>query len=231
MPITFTKLFSSITESTIWMQPDQVRLVWITMLAMADRKGRVFASIPGLAHRARVTLEDAEEALKIFLSPDPHSRTTEHEGRRIEPIEGGWRLLTYEKHRAMMDEESVRESKREWARRKRAESKNGSTDSTIEINRAESRQAEAEAEAEAECITPPIPPSRGKRGGARKLFIRPAPDEVQAHLDEKYPDADFSGSDFVAHYAAVGWMVGKNPMKNWKAAVYTWVSRRERQMA
>jgi hypothetical protein len=27
---------------------------------------------------------------------------------------------------------------------------------------------------------------------------------------------------FHAHYTANGWKVGKNPMKNWKAAVVTW---------
>jgi hypothetical protein len=132
MPITFTKLFSSITESTVWMQPDQVRLVWITMLAMADRQGRVFASIPGLAHRARVDPADAAKAIAVFSAPDPDSRTKDFEGRRIEEIDGGWRLLTYDKHRAMRDEETIRESKREHMRRKRAESKETSTVSTVD---------------------------------------------------------------------------------------------------
>jgi hypothetical protein len=37
----FTKLLSSITDSTIWGESDGVRIVWVTMLAMADRRGRV----------------------------------------------------------------------------------------------------------------------------------------------------------------------------------------------
>src|ERR1700674_4436993 len=112
MPITFTKLFASITESTVWMQPDQVRLVWITMLAMADRQGRVFASVPGLAHRARVSVEDCDGALAHFMAPDERSRTKLYDGRRIEEIDGGWRLLNHEKYRALRDEEAIKESKR-----------------------------------------------------------------------------------------------------------------------
>lgn len=120
MSTSFTKLFSSITESTVWCEPDRVRLTWICMLAMADRYGRVWGSIPGIANRARVPLEDAEDAINRFLSPDKYSRTPEHDGRRIEPIDGGWRLLNYAKYRETLDEESVRESKRKSANERRA---------------------------------------------------------------------------------------------------------------
>jgi hypothetical protein len=119
MSVTFTKLFSSITESTVWMESADTRLVWITMLAMADRKGRVFGSVPGLAHRARVSEEGARLALERFLSPDPDSRTKTHEGRRIEEIDGGWKLINHAKYRAIRDEED----RREYLRVKQAESR------------------------------------------------------------------------------------------------------------
>lgn len=89
------------------------------MLAMADRKGRVWASLPGLANRARVTLEEAETAITLFLSPDKYSRTTDNEGRRIEPIDGGWRLLNHEKYRSIRDEEVIKESKRKYINTRR----------------------------------------------------------------------------------------------------------------
>lgn len=112
--MTFTKLFSSITESTIWAEPDHIRICWITMLAMADRKGRVWTSIPGLANRARISIEQTEEAIERFLSPDQYSRTADNEGRRMAPIDGGWRLLNYEKYRAIQDDESALHSKRNY---------------------------------------------------------------------------------------------------------------------
>ncbi len=118
---TFVKLFSSITESTIWCEPDETRLVWITMLAMANAKGEVWGSIPGLANRARVTLKGAEIAVDTLLGPDRYSRTSDHEGRRIEPMDGGWKLLNYLKFREMKNEASIRESKRAHMERKRIE--------------------------------------------------------------------------------------------------------------
>lgn len=147
MSRTFTKLFSSITASTVWCEPDRTRLVWITMLAMADHAGRVHGSIPGLAHIARVPLDDCETALHTFLSPDPYSRTPDFEGRRIEVIDGGWRLLNYAKHRALVDAESVKASKRAYINDRRAKERAQGVDG-VDIGRTPYTQEEEEAEAD-----------------------------------------------------------------------------------
>ena len=123
----FTKLFSSITESTVWCEDAPTRIVWITMLAMADKKGRVWASIPGLASRAKVTIPEVEYALTKFLSPDKYSRTQDHEGRRIEVIDGGWALLNHAKYRALRDEEERRVYKTAKQREYRADVDNVDT--------------------------------------------------------------------------------------------------------
>lgn len=98
----YTKLFGSILASTIWELPATTKVVWITMLAMADPDGEVQASVPGLAKFAGVTREECETALSAFLAPDPDSRTQEREGRRIEAIDGGWRLINHGKYREQM---------------------------------------------------------------------------------------------------------------------------------
>lgn len=117
----FTKLFKSILRSTLWVQqPNHVRITWITMLAMADQDGFVASTVPGLAHEARVSIEECEEALRVFMAPDKYSRTPDHEGRRIEIVMGGWRLLTYEAHRKAIDADADRERKRDYMREKRA---------------------------------------------------------------------------------------------------------------
>jgi hypothetical protein len=120
MSFTYTKLFSSITESTVWCESYSTRIVWVAMLAMADKHGRVWGSIPGLARRANVTLEEAEAALQSFQAPDTYSRTPDHDGRRIEPLPGGWRLLNHGKYRAIRDEEDQRARNAERQARFRA---------------------------------------------------------------------------------------------------------------
>jgi len=106
MPMTgYTKLFSSIVTSTVWGEPDHVRLVWITMLALSNRDGIVEASIPGLAKMAGVAIENCEAALQRLEGPDKYSRTKDFEGRRITPIDGGWQLINHRKYRDKLSKE------------------------------------------------------------------------------------------------------------------------------
>lgn len=69
------------------------------MLALSDQHGVVEAAVPGLANAARVSLEKCQAALDRFQQPDPYSRSTAHDGRRIQRIEGGWQLLNYQEYR------------------------------------------------------------------------------------------------------------------------------------
>ena len=108
----YTKLFNSIIASTVWSEPHTTRIVWISMLAMANQRGVVEASIPGLAVLARVTREECEEAIRILESPDLDSRSQEHEGRRIQKIDGGWLILNHGKYRAKLNADERREYNR-----------------------------------------------------------------------------------------------------------------------
>lgn len=105
----YTKLFSEIITSTIWAEPDEIRIVWITMLALKDKWGVVGATVPGLAHLARVETEVCRKAIDKFLGPDGDSRTPDNEGRRIEVVDGGWRILNHEKYRRLMSADERRD--------------------------------------------------------------------------------------------------------------------------
>lgn len=122
----YTKLFSTILASTIWGASKETKIVWITMLAMADKYGAVHASIPGLATMARLTNQEVEAALSDLLSPDPYSRTKDFEGRRIEPIDGGWLVLNHAKYR----EQITSDDRREYLRIKKQESRDRKREST-----------------------------------------------------------------------------------------------------
>ncbi len=115
----YTKLFNSILASTIWREDDKTRLVWITLLALTDTNGVVEASLPGLADLARVSLEDCERALENLHKPDKYSRSKDHDGRRIETIDGGWLVLNRAKYRDKMSADDKRERDRNRQRRHR----------------------------------------------------------------------------------------------------------------
>lgn len=183
MADSFTKLSSGILASTVWQEPNSTRIVWITMLALADRNGYVAASIPGLAHLARVTLQEVEAALATFSAPDPYSRTPDNEGRRIEAVAGGWRLLNHALYRARRDADETKERKREWDRLNRpsghARKVNSPTQSdAVRQNRPNPTQAEAEADTEKEqerevAALPPSPADADEMLPANVTRIEP----------------------------------------------------------
>jgi len=214
----FTKLFNSILDSTIWQEPNETRLLWITMLAMSDARGEVQASIPGLARRAGITIPECEAGLSTLMSPDKFSRSKEHEGRRVEVIDGGWALLNHGKYRALLSADERREYNRKKQAEHRLNKRLNVNDVSLTVNHNKQCQHIAEAEADTEVITPQ-PPKGGDCG--RKRFQKPTIDEVDAYGKTLTPPF-IKSMQFVAHYESNGWRVGKNPMKDWRATVRTW---------
>ena len=58
-----------------------------------------------------------------------------------------------------------------------------------------------------------------------KRFVPPTVEEVTAYCKSRANGIE--GERFVDWYAARGWKVGRDSMKDWKAAVRTWESRRK----
>lgn len=61
---------------------------------------------------------------------------------------------------------------------------------------------------------------KGKSPSNSKRFIKPTIEEIKAYCSERRNNVD--AESFYDFYESKGWYVGKNPMKDWKAAVRTW---------
>lgn len=69
---------------------------------------------------------------------------------------------------------------------------------------------------------PPVvdTPAKSQPPPKPRAFAPPTVDEVRAYVAELKANVD--ADRFVDFYASKGWMVGKNQMRDWKAAVRTW---------
>lgn len=65
------------------------------------------------------------------------------------------------------------------------------------------------------------------RGEKAKRFYPPTLDEVKQYCEERKNNIDPMA--FIDFYSSKGWMIGKNRMKDWKAAVRTWERKRKKQ--
>lgn len=60
-------------------------------------------------------------------------------------------------------------------------------------------------------------------------FTPPTVEEVMAYCQER--KNSISPESFVNYYTSKGWMIGKNKMKDWKAAVRNWETREKKKSA
>src|SRR5688500_17862748 len=92
----WTPIFGTLVTSTIWGESKDVKILFVTMLALKDSEGVVRGTAEGLRRIADLTLEETLEALRVLESPDTKStREQEFDGRRIRRVEDGWLILNH----------------------------------------------------------------------------------------------------------------------------------------
>lgn len=154
----YAKLFSTITESSLWSASKDARLLFLSMLAKADQVGFIEAALPGLARLANLTLTETEAALSELMAPDPHSKSPDCDGARVVKVERGWCLVNYEVYRERRDDDARREYMRDYMKRYRSVNSG-------KLCKPQLAQAEAEASPEAEANT------EGERDAPAPLLV------------------------------------------------------------
>jgi hypothetical protein len=208
---TFVKLFGSILNSSMWCADGDTRLVWITMLLLADADGNVWGAIPGVARQAGVEVDACRRAIDYLSAPDPDSRSSELEGRRIVPIDGGWRVVNARKYREMQTSGQRKASER--SRRYRANKERMTQRDRRDASRLSRIEGESEPESEPEeryaaagAITAARPPaSPAPSGDDAPLDFDPT-DELEARVAARVADlaarTDTAPSDILAAVSA-----------------------------
>lgn len=70
-------------------------------------------------------------------------------------------------------------------------------------------------------VVSPVSPKQDHRNKSiRARFARPTLEDVKAYCQQRGNHVD--PEKFMAYYESNGWRVGRNPMKDWRAAVRTW---------
>lgn len=96
----FTKLDEGIIQSSIMAEDSDTFKIWIVLLAVCKEDGIARVSPVFLANVCRLDIKVVEGIMEKLASPDPYSRTTTKEGRRIERINGGWFIINYHYYRS-----------------------------------------------------------------------------------------------------------------------------------
>lgn len=198
----YNKLFTKIVDSSIWMEPDHVRLVWLMFIALMDEDGFVnLASAKNVAHRAVMELDKAVEAIRVLESPDPESSNPANEGRRLTRVPGGWIVNNAQEYRDIVKREHQKELSRERVRRHR----NGGVtpcNADVTVGNENVTPSEAEAEADKRKNGDGDPPKRKRKAAISEIVVPPKADTeaVHAAIDRWRRHLDSIAVSHALHY-------------------------------
>lgn len=202
---------------------NNIVLIWVMLLTMAGRcnaGGMIFLTenIPYTPKMLADELDFEESTVRLALEALERLNM-------IVADEGFFAIAGWEEHQNTDGLERIRESKRiaqaKWREKKKelpaASHVDSTVDSTVDNERISVDATDKDKEEDIETLSKEsVVPASGKA----KKFIPPTVEEVREYCRERNNMVD--PNRFINHYTANGWKVGKNPMKDWKAAVRTW---------
>jgi hypothetical protein len=121
-----------------------IRYVWMCLITIADQNGIVDETIPALARKVNITVNEMIKAVESLQKTDISSRSPEADGRRLVPIREtfGWKIVNYAYYRDLQSKHYRAEYMKDYMRVYREEKRvnkrklavNKLTDTNTNIN-------------------------------------------------------------------------------------------------
>lgn len=187
---------------------DALLIVWIKLITLAGKTndgGYVYISdnMPYTDEMLSIIMNKPLNTIRLALDTFIRLGMIEND------IKGIY-LLNFEKHQSLDKLEKIKEQNRLRARKFREKQK------LLESNVTETLCNDID-------IDKDIDIEIDKENNKRKNFKKPSLEEVKQYCLER--NNNINPENFIDYYDANGWKVGKNPMKDWRAAVRTWERR------
>lgn len=223
----FAKIFQSIYDSSIaddW----RTRIVFQDMIVLANEKGVLDMTPESFARRTNIPLDIVKEAIPKLESPDPTSRTPDHEGRRILRLDShrpwGWQIVNFGRYRESANQAMLRMSEADRKRAYRARFKRPESLSPSPPIPSKTEN-ENERENSPACVRDCPGHVRDNRKRRTGCFASPSLEEIKLEA-AKSGLPEIEAEKFFNHFTANGWKVGgKTPMQSWQHALASWKLR------
>lgn len=200
---------------------NNIVLIWVMLLTMAGRcnaGGMIFLTenIPYTPKMLADELDFEENTVILALNALEQLQMIVMDGSFFSVA--GW-----EEYQNIEGLDKIREQNRLRKQRQRERQKLLAGDSHVTVTDGHATEEEKEEDKDnknkKDNMGDPADAPERKRS-TRKPFNPPTVEEVRAYCVERENSIDPEA--FVDFYASKGWMIGKNKMKDWKAAVRTW---------
>lgn len=196
---------------------DAILIIWIKLLILA---GKTNAS--GYLYLSQNIPYTDEMLSTLFNRPLSTVRMALEIFQRFNMIDidnGIIGITNWEKHQNIQGLDKIREQTRERVAKYREKQKQIKCNVTVTQGNSteEERRKKNKKEDKEKDIADK--PQRSPK------FIKPSLEEIKSYCNERKNNID--AEKFYHHYESNGWMVGRNKMKEWKAAVITWEKKQK----
>lgn len=224
----YGKIFESIYDGTL-AEDWRALVTFQQMIILSDSEGIVDMTPTAISRRTGIPIEHIKAGIEILEAADPYSRTPDQDGKRILRIDPerpwGWQLVNHEKYRSMRSAEDRKEYMRNYMRERREnektqENQESCKQESLHVNTDKQELARLANESVSSSVSVLNKKNESKKS---KRFEKPSLPEIREYCQEI--NSSINPTTFFNHYETIGWKVGKNPMKDWKAAVRGWTSR------
>lgn len=192
-------------------EADSIIVIWFKLLCLAGKQNR-----DGLLMLNDKIAYTDEMLATVFRRPVNTVRlalNTFKEFDMIEIIDGTICIANWEKHQNASKLAELREYNRIAQQKSRAKRRllPAVNDSQENVNDSQDIDIDKDKDKEED---------KKNNSERAKRFTPPTLEEVKAYCAERKNNVD--AQRFVDYYTSNGWLVGKNKMKDWRAAVRTW---------
>lgn len=180
----YIPLFKSVVRSSLWSLDAETIKVFLTVCAEADSEGCCSASIDGIRRIADVPLDACRRALDTLCAADQYSKDLERgaDGRRLEKVQGGWRVINLTWYQEAARKEADRARKARWWKENKSRYRAGpQTQTDVEFVAADASAVRKEVETEVEVETARDPDRA--RANPTHVFVVPNGEPPKEYLD------------------------------------------------
>ncbi len=222
----YAKVFTQILDSSV-AENYHVRHMFEDMLKLCDLNGVVDMTFGAIARRLKMPVKSVRLWIAELEKPDPESRTTDHEGRRLVLLDDhrdwGWLIVNHAYYRQLASEEQRREKTRirteKWRKKKSCDAPVTHGDASDAMQKQKQKQS-TEAE-----LAPAPASVRPKTSRTRPGHEHPSLEEVLGKA-QFVGLAEWKARDWFDEMQGCGWLDFQHrPIVDW-AAILTRVCRK-----
>ena len=214
-------------------EADAIIVIWFKLLCLAGKQNNQGVFL--LNNRIAYTDEMLATIFRRNIATVRLALSTFESFGMIEIIDGVITIPNWNKHQSLDALEKRREYQKELMRKRRAEQKalceaNSYTNSYTNSETNGYTNCDTNCDTNVSCldknridknrIDKSIEEKEEKKKKSASRFSPPSLDDVKKYCRERNNNVD--AEHFIDYYESNGWKVGKNSMKDWKAAVRNW---------